>query len=71
MNRDLKRLKRLERLIADWKADKNQFPFVIRTINDEGLWKLVANSMPEFLALEFGIPEGRGFLITTGEVVPF
>ncbi len=71
VQRDLKKLKRLEDLIDVWKADKNQFPVVVKIINDEELWKLVGNNFQELLALEFGIPDGHPFNVMTGEVVPF
>jgi hypothetical protein len=71
IQRDLKKLKRLEDLVAVWKVDKNQFARVVKTINDEELWRLVGNSLQELLALEFGIPEGHPFSVMTGEVVPF
>ncbi len=71
MSRNLKKLKRLEDLIAVWKADKTKFAWVVKTINDEELWRLTTNSFQELLALEFGIPEGYPFSVMTGEVMPF
>lgn len=72
MNKRLKnKFKRLEYLISIWKTDNTKFPEVIKTIKDEELWNLVSKDFQEFLALEFGIPEGQPFSITTGKVMPF
>lgn len=66
-----KKLKRLDELIELWKKDNSEFPNIIATIKQEQIWNLVADSFDEFLELEFSIPKGSPFSVSTGKVVSF